>query len=149
MLSIFRKCLLYLPFFITRHNNLFAKLLLSNKPGSMETCLVWCVSQTFWMRSRISWLLSRMQDWKMCRSMSCRTWLSHNAQLWNNTNQISVMTTKSCIHTLAFQKLAQPQNGWLDRVLACAIACMLILSTHTRLDTDKQVDISKLTLNQL
>lgn len=46
------------------------------------------VQQTFWISSRISSLLSRMQDWKMWRSISCRMGLIHTAQLCKANKQI-------------------------------------------------------------
>lgn len=52
--------------------------------------------QTFWISSRISSLLSKMQDWKMWRSISCRMGLIHIAQLcktikWTATPEFTII----------------------------------------------------------
>jgi len=45
------------------------------------------------MRSRISWLLSKTQNWKMCRSISGRIGISQDEEFWscvdNNVNRVS------------------------------------------------------------
>lgn len=45
------------------------------------------MQQTFWISSRISSLLSSMQDWKMCRSISCRMGLIHISHFWRTKTQ--------------------------------------------------------------
>lgn len=59
---------------------------LSNFTHEIKWSLWWVMQQTFWISSRISSLLSSMQDWKMCRSISCRMGLIHIVQLWRTKN---------------------------------------------------------------
>lgn len=47
---------------------------------------------TLWMRSRISWLLSKTQNWKMCRSISGRMGISQDEEFWKQKQNQSYST---------------------------------------------------------
>lgn len=59
----------------------------SNSVQVQRTQKICMAQQTFWIISRISSLLSRIQDWKMWRNISCRMGLIHIAQLCKANKQ--------------------------------------------------------------